>query len=173
MDLPLLLVFKGRWGCCLMHCCPVLTSSGPCSDCTKTNPAAHAEGNLCTLQTLGIKRLLNNKITPHSSVLWCFGINSGRWPRDSSTGILGLPSFPLNAQTTIEKLHFSSLPLKDNGLTVQESGVSLPLCNAWKQSPNEIPSCLWVQSPGTSSKIKLFAMQSASQGTSPKNKGTA
>lgn len=47
MDLSLLLVFKGHWGCCLIYCCPMLTSSGPCSDCTKTNPAAHGGGVTC------------------------------------------------------------------------------------------------------------------------------
>lgn len=103
-----------------MYCCPVLTSSGPCADCTKTNPAAHVEGNMHTLQTPGIKRFLNwtKRITPHFSVLWHLGTNSGRLPQDSPTGILGLPSFPLNAQTTVEKLHFSSLALKDSGLAV-------------------------------------------------------
>lgn len=65
----LLFVFKRTWGSRLLSCCPVVTSSGPDSDCTKPHPATPGEDGSQTLQFLAIKRLLNQtkKIS-----LFCF-----------------------------------------------------------------------------------------------------
>lgn len=84
----LLFVFKRTWSSRLLSCCPVVTSSGPNSDCTKPHPATLGEDGSQTLQFLAIKRLLNQtkKIS-----LFCFpaGITLVRaffgWPKAHPT----------------------------------------------------------------------------------------
>lgn len=65
----LLFVFKRTWGSRLLSCCPVVTSSGPDSDCTKPHPAILREERLTNPPISGHKETSkSDQKKSHSSV---------------------------------------------------------------------------------------------------------